>query len=75
MIEIPHSNDCAPSTWKGALINKRRTALLTCRNGHTCSLSQHEIAADGRVTPSCVCPQFGCDFHEWVLLVGWKAAA
>ena len=31
----------------------------------------HEIAADGVVTPSLDCPTEDCDFHYIVQLVGW----
>ncbi len=47
------------------------TAMMACSNGHVASLSDHEIAADGSVTPSVVCPETGCDFHEYVKLNGW----
>ena len=32
----------------------------------------HEIDAEGRVTPSVVCPHEGCDFHDNVQLLGWE---
>ena len=32
---------------------------------------EHEISADGTVTPSCVCPTGYCDFHAQVKLAGW----
>jgi hypothetical protein len=48
-------------------------ALCTCSRGHTTRLSGfvHTIAADGACHPSYVCPIKGCDFHDWVRLVGW----
>ncbi len=33
--------------------------------------SVHKIAADGKVTPSVICPT-GCGFHAWVTLKDWK---
>lgn len=51
--------------------------LLTCPNGHTCSLSTtkdgHEIAGDGSVSPSVVCPIEGCDFHDHIRLLDWDS--
>lgn len=32
----------------------------------------HDIAPDGRVSPSVVCPFEGCDFHDHVVLEGWS---
>ncbi len=62
-----------PGTWQGATLpDGTRRALLACTRGHIASLSSHEIAADGTVTPSVVCPEDGCDFHEFVQLEGWK---
>lgn len=48
-------------------------ALCTCGKGHTCRLSGkvHQVAADGTVSPSYVCPVTGCGYHEFVRLIGW----
>jgi hypothetical protein len=35
------------------------------------ALLDHEISADGSVSPSLDCPSDGCRFHEDVTLVGW----
>jgi len=32
----------------------------------------HDIAEDGTVTPSLVCPNQNCDFHEFVKLRDWR---
>jgi len=58
---------CHPST------AKLFKASLTCPNGHTLTLRNHSVADDGYVSPSVVCPERGCDFHEWVRLRGWKS--
>jgi hypothetical protein len=34
-------------------------------------LRNHRIASDGAVSPSVVCPNPQCDFHEFVRLEGW----
>ena len=47
---------------------------VMCAKGHVAFLdSGHAIADDGTVTPSLVCPEDGCDFHEFVKLEGWVA--
>ncbi len=52
-----------------------RRPWLQCPNGHRTSYGfgddGHTIADDGTVTPSTVCPEPGCDFHEHVILEGW----
>lgn len=47
------------------------SAWMVCRNGHRASLVDHDIAPDGMVRPSVVCPVEGCGFHEHVRLAGW----
>lgn len=58
---------CHPST---ARVFK---ASMTCSSGHTLTLRNHSVAADGMVTPSVVCLVEDCDFHEWVKLDKWQA--
>ena len=48
--------------------------VLTCGHGHVGHLdvpAVHQVAADGTVSPSCVCPMAGCDWHVWVRLQDW----
>lgn len=50
----------------------QRSASVACPDcGRTASLSGHDIADDGTVTPSVVCPYEGCSFHDYVKLEGW----
>ena len=66
--------DKTPLTWWPVRILRRRTtANVVCSVGHAGLITDHEIAADGTVTPSVVCTQGGCVFHEFVRLVGWAA--
>ncbi len=68
---VPHNDGPGPN-WHGAMrADAQRTALVKCPRGHIASLSEHTIAADGTVSPSLVCPRWGCDFHENVVLLGW----
>lgn len=59
-----------PLTWKGLQAGQGRSASVTCANGHSATLTDHQIAPDGAVTPSLVCPE--CDWHEFVRLIGWS---
>jgi len=52
---------------------KRFKAEVTCSRGHGIALRNHTVEADGRVVPSIVCLEPGCDFHEIVRLDGWAA--
>lgn len=47
-------------------------AVTCCPSGHHGSLRTHEIKPDGEVTPSYVCPEPTCGWHEWVRLEGWS---
>lgn len=62
-----------PGQWRSGTRDGRRTATVSCPDcGRSASLSDHEIRADGTVTPSLVCPFDDCDFHAWVKLEGWR---
>lgn len=56
-----------------ALQSEQDLALCTCVNRHTTRMAGtvHQVAADGAVKPSYVCPIPGCTFHDWVRLVGF----
>lgn len=47
------------------------TAGVTCENGHEGLISDHAIAEDGTVSPSVVCTEEGCGWHEYIRLDGW----
>lgn len=74
MIILRQNSDYEPLTWKGLKLANHTgySASATCVNGHTCTLTEHEIADDGTVTPSLVCPYEGCTWHEFVKLEGWQ---
>ena len=52
-----------------------RPVWLRCPNGHLGTLVDHEFAADGTVTPSVVCADPGCGWHEDVRLDGFAEEA
>ena len=63
----------APLTWRPVRIgsSERFTAMVVCANGHSGLLEDHEIGPDGTVSPSLVCPEVGCPWHETIRLDGW----
>ena len=59
-------------TWLRVVLDGQATARIGCPTCGECpALGDHEIAPDGTVTPSAVCPT-GCGFHEHVKLEGWE---
>ena len=46
--------------------------LVSCPKCGCVALLDHEVAADGTVKPSVVCPKEGCGFHDSVRLIGWQ---
>lgn len=75
MIEAPRYEEPAGPWWRPVWLSITKgawSASFMCPNRHYGSLMDHEIAADGTVSPSVVCPTEGCDFHEHVRLVGWE---
>lgn len=59
-------------TWRGlSYRDGRQGATVSCNKGHSAALTDHIVAADGTVTPSLVCPEEGCDWHEMITLVDW----
>ena len=73
--DFVQDNNYRPGSWKRlALSAGGRSASFTCPNGHHGSLIDHRITEDGTVDPSVVCPEGGCNFHEYIRLVGWRLA-
>lgn len=52
--------------WRPVLLDGERTARIACPSCGTLGLLDHEIAEDGAVSPSVVCPRDGCGWHEWI---------
>lgn len=76
------TQDRTPSSWdrvryseelRAHKLFEHDIAMATCPNGHMCRISDevHQIAADGTLTPSYVCPVDGCGFHDFVKFEGW----
>ena len=60
-----------PLTWMLLRTGNRWSAMAICPNGHEGALDNHTIADDGVVTPSVVCPEKKCGFHDYIQLAGW----
>ena len=50
-----------------------RVAVWCPRCGSSACIDEHEIADDGKVTPSLVCQINGCGFHDYVILDQWES--
>lgn len=70
MKEIRKSFLRTKGTWHTVFIGKgKETVKLYCPDcGKAGDLGEHEIDADGKVTPSVVCPNEDCNFHEYIIL-------
>lgn len=70
MIVIPHSSRDQSGLgwwrWMGRV-------YVRCPNGHVASLD-HDVDAEGTVSPSLECPCSSCDFHDNGVLEGWQSA-
>lgn len=72
MIQIPRSHpDSMWPSWAPLRDGDRKSATVVCPAGHLGVLTDHTIADDGTVTPSVVCPEQGCGWHEHIRLGGW----
>jgi hypothetical protein len=71
MILIPRTKkiEGARGHWAVGL---RRRVMIWCPKCGMRSYLDHEIAGDGTVTPSVVCPWRGCDWHVHVKLDKWE---
>jgi hypothetical protein len=74
MIEFQRDDELAsPGRWQ---LMADGSATITCpKCGSFGSLAGHSIAADGKVTPSLVCPWPPCTFHDWGRLNGWPGGS
>jgi hypothetical protein len=51
----------------------RQIPNLCCpKCGEVASMASHTVADDGSVTPSAICPNNDCDFHEYIKLDDWR---
>jgi len=71
VITVPHSNFYDPCTWKRVRTRRGKKASFTCPNGHTKSLSDYLILANGYVLPAYFCPD-PCGFWKFIRLDGWS---
>lgn len=63
-----------PGTWRPVKVDGSRSAVIACPNacGFKSALGySHKIASDGTVSPSVICGNEACDFHDWIKLEGW----
>ena len=74
MIEVPRSRESfRKGTYRIVTTEAgNRHVLLCCPGCGAGGFLDHEIAADGTVTPSVVCPSGACDWHQMVRLKEWE---
>jgi len=61
-----------PGTWSANEIDGKKVTVMSCpKCGKLGSLNDHTIDDKGRVTPSVICPESACGFHDTVKLLGW----
>lgn len=62
-----------PAEWRPTIeVGGKRSASIICPLCTQRSYLDHDIAADGTVTPSIVCPAEGCTFHVMGKLLDWE---
>lgn len=55
--------------YRGGISEGKKTATMSCPDcGESASLSEHDIDEKGNVSPSVVCPNSDCNFHEHIQL-------
>lgn len=69
MLTIKKSDNQETGTWW--IMSGQATPAIRCPVcNHIAVLADHTISANGRVSPSVVCPD--CGFHEFLTLAGWE---
>lgn len=74
VLSVPrhHGDDREPGPWWRPLnpAAPRDLAWVKCPCGRMALLADHEVHADGHVTPSVVCPE-ACGWHDHIRLLDW----
>lgn len=71
MFEAKEDALLGPGTWRLWRPGPPPLVFMACPKCMLIAMLDHEIAADGTLTPSVQCAKEGCSFHESVRLVGW----
>jgi hypothetical protein len=58
--------------WQKINADGKETARVKCPQCQQWATLDHDIAANGAVYPSLICPTNGCGFHDVVMLAGWQ---
>lgn len=58
--------------WDRSFARGKPRVVVCCPGcGTVLGVEMHEIAPDGTISPSCMCPINGCEFHDTVKLEDW----
>ena len=72
--EILKTDEVPGGGWHHVILDGKPVAVAYCpRCGKKGYLDHHEIAADGVVSPSLICPHAPCEFHDSIQLLGFEA--
>lgn len=71
--------DMEPQTWAPVIrapwlggVN-RVLAVVCCPYGHQGLIQPpHQVSDEGVVSPSCICPDDGCPWHDYLTLDDWR---
>jgi hypothetical protein len=58
--------------WLGALPEKQTVSIRCPICKRLFCLAKHNVALDGSVSPSVVCPHRGCIFHQFIRLLDYN---
>lgn len=70
MVNCPKDPTLGRGTWNLWTTGKKKI-LFSCPKCGEVGLLNHEVADDGKVTPSVQCMKLGCGFHDMITLDGW----
>ena len=76
MIDVPRASVFEPDSptpcWDLVSADHIFVPVLKDTSGHHADLATWDIADDGAVSPSVMCLEDGCGFHDFVRLFGWS---
>lgn len=72
MFEAKEDHLLTKGTWRLWKSGERSSVFFCCPTCGELGMLNHEVNADGTITPSVQCPKEKCPFHDMVRLLGWK---
>ena len=72
MVVYPYSNKGKPGSWNYFAVEGALKVSFTCPYCKSLAVLDHKVGMDGTVSPSVVCPNDRCDFHQNIFLADWN---